>query len=118
MTTPEGSLKVKVRQIFKDHRVHFLHIPGSVFGKGGAPDYIVCVNGMYLEVEVKARDGRGKQGKQTELQKAEQEKCFRAGGVYVVVNEDRLEALSRLIETMKALALRVDSIKVEKVFQE
>jgi hypothetical protein len=94
--TPEGKVKAKVRDIFRAFDLAYCHVPGSAYGTGGVGDYICCVNGIYLEVEVKSLESKGK-GKQTELQKIRCKEVLEAKGYYVVVNEDRLDALEQLI---------------------
>jgi Holliday junction resolvase len=79
--TPEGGVKAKVRALFRELEIHYVHVPGSAYGKGGAPDYIACVKGLYMEVECKADGGR-----QTLLQKHQEDKCVKSGGMYVLVN--------------------------------
>jgi len=91
-TTPEGKVKAKVREIFKTLGVHYTHIPANQFSKGGAPDYVCCVNGYYLAVEVKTTKGT-----MSELQKIERDSTQKAKGVYVVINEDNLPALTAII---------------------
>lgn len=96
--TPENKVKAKVRDIFRAFDLAYCHVPGSVYGTGGVGDYVCCVNGIYLEVEVKA----GK-GKQTELQKIRAKAVLEAKGYYVVVNEARLDALEQLIGALLAM---------------
>jgi hypothetical protein len=93
--TPEGKVKAKVREIFKEFGTAYTHIPASQFGKAGVGDYICCVKGIYLEVEAKA----GK-GKQTLLQRLRANEVEEAGGFYVVINEDNLVMLKALLETL------------------
>ena len=90
--TPEGAVKAKVRALLRKYHIHYLHIPGSQFGKGGAPDYVACVAGRYIEIECKA----GK-GTQTELQKVNEKSCIDAGGKYLLVEEGDLNMLEIFI---------------------
>jgi len=93
--TPEGRVKAKVRDIFKKYGVYYCHIPGTAFGKGGAPDYICCVNSIFLAVECKAGEG-----KQTELQKIEQYKIRKSSGRYALINERNLDVLESFIQEL------------------
>lgn len=90
--TPEGKVKASVRSILRKHHIHYLHIPGSAFGKNGAPDYVCCVEGRYVEIECKA----GK-GKQTELQRINQKECVDSKGMYLLVNEENLHSLENFL---------------------
>ena len=111
MSTPEGRVKDKVRAIFKAHNVHYTHIPANQFSKGGAPDYVCCVKGVYLAVEVKTV-----KGKMSELQKIERDKTKEAGGFYIVVNEECLKALEELIKGIHAHIQHKDFIHVGPFF--
>ena len=91
----ESGVKAKVREIFKRHDVAYAHVPGSQFGKAGVGDYICCVAGIYLEVEVKTT-----KGKMSELQKIRGKAIEEAGGIYLVVNETNLNILEKEIESI------------------
>jgi hypothetical protein len=109
--TPEGKTKAKVREIFKAHGVGYAHIPASQFGRAGVGDYICCVRGIYLEVEVKA----GK-NTQTAPQVLRGEEVMEAGGLYIVVNEHRVKALEALIEALKIQTYLAALPAIQKAF--
>jgi len=100
--TPEGKVKAKVREIFKRYQIHYNHIAASQFSKAGAPDYVCCVNGFFLAVEVKA----GK-GVQTEPQKIEQASVEKSMGRYFVINETNLNTLEMYIYALKGKSMAV-----------
>jgi Holliday junction resolvase len=94
--TPEGNVKAKVRALLRELGIHYIHVPGSVYGKGGAPDYIACIDGLYVEIECKADGGR-----QTMLQKHEEDKCVASGGIYLLVAKATFEVFKSRINSIK-----------------
>ena len=64
-------------------------------GRAGCPDITVCVNGLFVGLEVKTKTGR-----QSELQKKAQAEIERANGFYYIVrsNKDVEVALSYHID--------------------
>lgn len=82
--TPEAKVKNKIKEYLKTIPDLYYFTPiGSVYGKSGAPDIVVCYHGKFIGIEVKAP---GKLGTQTKLQKQAQEKIEQAGGVYLLVD--------------------------------
>ncbi len=87
--TPEGKVKEKIRQYLKARGDCYSFTPiGSAFGKAGVPDRVVCWQGKFVGIEVKAP---GKLNTQTPLQKKAQKEIEAAGGVYLLV--DSVEAV-------------------------
>jgi Archaeal holliday junction resolvase (hjc) len=97
--TPEGRVKSEVRKILRENApdVHYIHVPGSQYGKAGAPDYIACVCGWFIAIECKA----GKNG-QTWLQKEAQTDIEKAWGIYLLINEKNYDLLRNTIEVIRA----------------
>ncbi len=82
--TPEGKVKVKIREYLKARGDNYSFTPiGSGYGKAGVPDRIVCWRGQFVGIEVKAP---GKLKTQTALQGQAQENIEKAGGVYLLVD--------------------------------
>ena len=82
--TPEGKVKVKIREYLKARGDNYSFTPiGSAFGKAGVPDRIVCWRGQFIGIEVKAP---GKLKTQTAIQKKAQQEIEKAGGVYLLVD--------------------------------
>ena len=86
--TPEGKVKKKITDWLKTLGCYFFTPIGSMYGRSGVPDIIVCMEGRFIGIEVKAP---GRKGTQTPLQKVAEEKIVRAGGQYFLV--DSLEEL-------------------------
>ena len=86
--TPEAKVKKKITDWLKTLGCYYFTPIGSMYGRSGVPDIIVCLNGRFIGIEVKAP---GRKGTQTTLQKVAEEKIVRAGGRYFLV--DSLEEL-------------------------
>ena len=92
--TPEGKVKVKIREYLKARGDNYSFTPiGSAFGKAGVPDRIVCWRGRFVGIEVKAP---GKIRAQTPIQKKAQQEIEKAGGVYLLV--DSVETVKEWFE--------------------
>lgn len=92
--TPEGKVKDKVRQIFKQHGVWYFLPGNNGFGKSGIPDFVACLDGKFLGVECKADRTK----KPTELQVRTGQQIRDAGGQWLVVCDE--ESLSELLSTI------------------
>ncbi len=87
--TPEGKVKAKIVAHLKELRasgvpIYWFSPIGSVYGKSGVPDIVVCLNGRFVGVEVKAP---GKTGNTTALQEVAHKAIRDAGGACVVVDD-------------------------------
>ena len=83
--TPEGKVKAKVAKFLKTVPDCYSFTPvGSMYGRAGVPDIIVCHEGRFVGIEVKAP---GKLSGQTALQKYAQTQIEQAGGVYLLVDD-------------------------------
>lgn len=94
--TPEAKVKAKIKAILKEHNVYFAMPMGTGYGNSGVPDFLCCVGGQFLAIEAKA----GK-GIPTALQEKNLRDIQAAGGIAVVVNEDNLDWLNKLIKEEK-----------------
>ena len=90
--TPEKKVKDRVRAVLNElNAYHFMPATGG-FGSSGVPDIVGCYRGFFFAIECKA----GK-GKTTALQDMHIEKIRQASGYALVVNEDNVEDLRRLL---------------------
>lgn len=69
---------------------------GKKFTKDGIPDLLVCCNGIFLGIELKAPNG-----KPTKLQLWNIHQIVEAGGFGFVLYPDQFDALKGLIERIK-----------------
>jgi hypothetical protein len=90
--TPESKVKAKcVAQLKEMGAVYFYPVTGG-YGTSGVSDIVVCFDGRFIAIECKA----GK-NKLSELQKMFQEKVAAAGGLALVINEENVMDLTKLI---------------------
>lgn len=54
MTTPEGKVKVKVKQWLKGKNIWFYCPMQNGMGVAGIPDFICCDEGVFFAIETKA----------------------------------------------------------------
>jgi hypothetical protein len=92
--TPEGKVKKSVRQVLDGLGAYYVMPVTGGFGRQGAPDFLVCLEGKFFGIETKA----GK-GKLTLLQEMNLKKIIDCGGVALVVREDDVKYLPSLLTT-------------------
>lgn len=95
--TPEAKVKAKIKAILVANSVYYAMPIGSGYGNAGVPDFLCCVNGHFLAIEVKA----GK-GKTTALQDKHIRRICDAGGFAVVINEQNLDEVSFILKELAA----------------
>ena len=89
---PEVRVKKRIRVVLESlGAYHFNPIAGQ-FGRAGVPDIVGCLNGKFFGIEAKA----GK-GKTTPLQDQQLAAIRAAGGIALVINEDNVGDLERLL---------------------
>lgn len=93
-TTPEGLVKKDVRKILDGLGAYYVMPVTGGYGRQGAPDFLVCIQGKFFGIETKA----GK-GKLTLLQEMNLKKIIESGGVALVVREDDVKYLPSLLTT-------------------
>ena len=100
--TPEKKVKDAVTKILKQRGAYYFFPVTGGFGRSGIPDIVVCYKGNFVAIECKAGSN-----KPTALQEAEMKKINAAQGVAMWVNQDTIEDVTKLldtIETMQSLA--------------
>lgn len=93
--TPEGKVKKKIKDALTELGIYNFSPRGTVYGRVGVPDLIVCAAGWFVGIEVKA----GK-NKPTALQLLEHDRIRLAGGKAFVANEDNWQ---EVVETIQQL---------------
>jgi hypothetical protein len=98
--TPEAKVKAQVKKILDaiPNLYYFFPATGG-FGRSGVPDIICCVNGEFLAIECKA----GK-GTTTLLQDREIMKIHAANGRAIVVNENTVINIEKLLKELNGKA--------------
>lgn len=74
---------------------------GGTFTKAGIPDLLVCCNGYFLGIEIKAKNGR-----LSEIQKYEIEKIRKSGGISFALYPKDFDDFKFLIEELKKDAIQ------------
>lgn len=92
----ERWVKEQISTLLRKHNVYYFMPAMGTYGRAGVLDYACCVNGKYLAIEAKSEIGTT-----TALQDLEIERIVKAGGVTAVVTPHNLEALERLLVSMK-----------------
>jgi hypothetical protein len=86
--TPEGKVKAKVKTILKGLGAYYTMPVTGGFGASGAPDFLICWNGLFFGVECKAGDNKA-----TALQLRNLQAIREAGGTAIVINENNVDKL-------------------------
>jgi hypothetical protein len=93
--TPEGKVKARVKktiQSFGGAIYCCMPVTGG-YGNSGYPDFVLCVGGIFVGIETKTG-----QNKPTALQSAHHATIADAGGFWMVVNEDNMNSLGRVLQ--------------------
>lgn len=83
-STPEGRVKAKVKQFFKNIGAWYYMPVQNGMGVVGIPDFIACIGGRFVAVETKAP---GREGATTANQDMQLGLIHDAGGCAVVVSD-------------------------------
>ena len=92
-TTPEKKVKLRIQQILKELQCYYAMPIGTGYGNSGTPDFLICLNGLFIAIEAKAGKGRP-----TELQKKHLREIEAAGGLALIVNEENLDGLKNKLQ--------------------
>jgi Holliday junction resolvase len=90
--TPEKKVKTKVVAILKGFGAYYFYPVTGGYGASGVPDIVGCYKGKFFAIECKA----GK-GKTTALQEKNIAQIIAQGGVAIVVNEDNIPDVDKLM---------------------
>lgn len=93
MNNPEKQFENKVKKYLTEQGCWFLKVWGNGVQKSGVPDLLVCCNGYFLGIELKAE-----KGKASEIQKYQIRKICEAGGIAFTLYPDQFEAFKDFIE--------------------
>lgn len=93
----EKNFENKIKKFLKDQDCYFIkYWGGGQFTKSGVPDLLICCNGYFVAVEVKAENG-----KPSELQLWNIEQIKKAGGIAMVLYPNRFEDFKKIIISLK-----------------
>ena len=91
----EKRFEMKIRKELEKYNAWVLKTWSNGIQRAGIPDLIVCLNGHFVGIEVKAE-----KGKPSELQKYNIKKIKEAGGIAMIVYPDDFEDLKKLLERL------------------
>jgi Holliday junction resolvase len=81
-TTPEGRVKAQIKKLLVESGAYYVMPVSNGMGNHGVPDFLICMDGMFIAVEAKAGTN-----KPTALQQMHLDKIQAKGGVALVINE-------------------------------
>lgn len=94
--TPEGKVKAKITKRLRELGVWYYFPVNNGLGRGGIPDIVCIVSGVFVGIEVKANKNR----KPTPLQVKCGKEIQEAGGQWFLVYDD--ETLSTVVTYIKS----------------
>lgn len=90
----EKNFENRVKKFLKDQGCWFVkYWGGGQFTKAGIPDLLICCNGQFIAVELKAPNG-----KPSELQLYNIDAITKAGGIALVLYPEDFEAFKQLVK--------------------
>lgn len=93
----EKNFENKVKKFLKDEGCYFIkYWGGGTFTKTGIPDLLVCCNGTFLGLEIKAENG-----KPSDLQLYNIRKIIEAGGIAMILYPHDFDNLKQTIRSLK-----------------
>ena len=94
--TEEKRFENKVKQFLKDEGCYFVKHFANAFTKSGIPDLLVCCNGYFVGVEIKATNG-----KPSPLQIHNLKQIDKAGGSAILLYPQDFELFTEFIRHLK-----------------
>jgi Holliday junction resolvase len=93
--TPEGKVKNAVKKTLDSYGAYYFMPIGGPYARMGVPDVVGSYKGKFFAIECKA----GK-GKPTMLQERELRIINESGARAIVVNENNLDDVSKMLESL------------------
>ena len=92
----EKAFENKIKSYLKENNCYFVkYWGGGYFTEAGIPDLLVCCNGYFLGLEIKAENG-----KPSDLQEYNMEQIKKAGGIGMIVYPKDFDDLKELIRRL------------------
>ena len=93
----EKQFENKIKKFLKEQNCYYIkYWGGGQFTKSGVPDLLICCNGYFVAVEVKAENG-----KPSELQLYNIDEIKKAGGFAMILYPNQFEEFKKLIFLLK-----------------
>ena len=93
----EKAFEKKVKDFLKDFDCWTLKTWSNGTQRSGVPDLLVCCNGVFLGVELKAENGRP-----SELQKWNIKQIRKAGGIGIILYPSQFEEFQAMVNLLCA----------------
>lgn len=92
----EKRFETKVKQFLKNQGCWILKTWSNGVQRSGVPDLLVCCNGYFLAIELKA-----KKGKPSELQLWNIDEIRKAGGTAIILYPNQMDDFEKLVKKLK-----------------
>ena len=110
--TSEKQFEDKVKKFLKNEGCWFLkYWAGANYTKSGIPDLLICCNGYFLGVELKAP-----WGKASELQLWNIKKIKSAGGIGLILYPKDFDSFKKLIHKLKQEPKKIQLASIYGIF--
>ena len=101
----EKQFENKIKKLLKDSGAYIIkYWGGGEFTKSGVPDLLVCLNGRFMGIEIKAT-----RGKPSELQLHNLKQIQKAGGIALLLYPTDFPAFQVLISNLTNTTDAVDA---------
>lgn len=87
----------------------FTKIWGGGYQKSGIPDLLLCVNGFFISVELKAPDGHA-----SELQKMNTARINQSNGIGIILFPDGFEQFKEIVKGVKQCKVHIAELNALK----
>jgi hypothetical protein len=92
----EKNFENRLKKFLEDEGCWFVKFFANAYTKSGVPDLLVCCNGYFLGVEVKAPNG-----KPSELQKRNIFQINQSNGIGIVLYPDQFDKFKTMIRYLR-----------------
>lgn len=92
----EKNFENKIKKFLKDNNCWYVKFFANRMTKSGVPDILACVNGYFVGIEVKAKNGMP-----SELQYWNRNKIRESGGISIILYPEQFEEFKTLIMKIK-----------------
>ena len=93
--TPDAKVKKKVIAQLKLMGAYYFYPVTGGYGRSGVPDIVGCFGGNFFGIECKAGSN-----KPTPLQQKNLDDIVKQGGIALVINEENVGSVSKLLSTV------------------
>lgn len=90
----EADVQTKMTDFFNKHEIYYVRVTKA--SKAGVPDVLACVSGMFVALELKAD-----KGKQSPLQKYNEEQVKKSRGRHYVVTPQNMKLVQDTLLSLK-----------------